>query len=231
MPNSLWTPHPQLGDSAATFVRNMIASGELRPGDPVRPEAIGEMMGISMTPVREALQLLRVEGLVQLFPRKGFVVAPISGNDVRDLVIVLSLLAGEVAARAAETATAEEIAELEDLNSQVIDAVVHKRTDIVETRNEAFHKRLDLVANSPKIMWTQQLATRFVPSIFRMSIEGWLETTFHDHSAILDGLRSHDSTRAREAASAHVMESADILAKLFEDRISRGLSDAEVRSA
>jgi DNA-binding GntR family transcriptional regulator len=67
---------PQLSEDAASYVRNMIMSGRLQPGAAVKAEAIGEQMGISATPVREALQALRVEGFLQLLPRKGFLVAP-----------------------------------------------------------------------------------------------------------------------------------------------------------
>ena len=72
----------QLSDKAAGYVRGLIMSGELRPGDGVRPETVGEALGISATPAREALQALRVEGFLIAVPRVGFVVSRAVGNAV-----------------------------------------------------------------------------------------------------------------------------------------------------
>ena len=66
---------PQLGDEAASYVRDLITSGSLAPGTHVRPEAVASEMGISSTPAREALQALRAEGFLDLAPRRGFTVA------------------------------------------------------------------------------------------------------------------------------------------------------------
>ncbi|WP_251037145.1 GntR family transcriptional regulator [Arthrobacter sp. ISL-28] len=69
-------------------------SGSLRPGTLVRPEVLAETLEISTTPVREALQSLRVEGFLELVPRKGFQVAALTGNDIRDIFRVPALIGG-----------------------------------------------------------------------------------------------------------------------------------------
>lgn len=90
-------------------------SGELGPGTSVRPETLGQAQSISATPAREALQGLRVEGFLDLLPRPGFQVAPLTGQNIRDLFHMQALIAGELAARAAAGPTQEELAELEVL--------------------------------------------------------------------------------------------------------------------
>src|SRR5882724_7228145 len=111
-PDSVDSPRPQLSDDAANHVRRLIMSGQLRPGDAVKAERIGEDLGISGTPVREALQALKVEGFLKLLPRRGFTVAPISGKDITDAFEASGLLSGELAARAATRASDEDLTEL-----------------------------------------------------------------------------------------------------------------------
>lgn len=99
----------QLSTVAAAHLRALIISGELHPGSKIKAEEVAAALDVSPTPVREALQTLRTEGFVTLLPRRGFTVAPLSEDDVRDLFTVQSLLAGEMAARAAARATDEQI--------------------------------------------------------------------------------------------------------------------------
>ncbi|MGW5101864.1 GntR family transcriptional regulator [Streptomyces sp. NPDC004100] len=87
-----------------------LRSGEARPGDFLRTERVAEAVGVSSTPVREGLLALRSEGFVQPVPRRGFVVAPFTRQDVRDLFWTQAQLSGELAARAARRITARQTA-------------------------------------------------------------------------------------------------------------------------
>src|SRR3954463_13217521 len=106
----------QLPEEVASYVRELIVSGEVRPGKFLRLEPIAEAVGVSNTPVREGLLSLRSEGFIQLVPRRGFVVAPFSKRDVRDIFWAQAQLGGELAARAAKTSSPELIAQLESIN-------------------------------------------------------------------------------------------------------------------
>jgi DNA-binding GntR family transcriptional regulator len=196
----------------------MIMSGQWRPGDSVRPEAVGEALGISATPVREALHVLRVEGFLQLLPRRGFQVAPLTGQDIRDLFEAHALIAGELAARAAVLAAPEDLAELEALHHELLAAAHRKDLHLLEEKNHAFHRQLNLVANARKIAWVLGLIGRYIPTRFYSSIEGWPEATTHDHTGILEGLRARDAEAARRAMHDHIVHSGDLLAKQFDKR-------------
>ena len=97
----------QLPEEVASYVRELIISGAVRPGEYLRMERIAEAVGVSNTPVREGLLALRSEGFVRLVPRRGFVVAPFTPQDVRDLFWAQAQLASELAARAAKKMTPE----------------------------------------------------------------------------------------------------------------------------
>jgi DNA-binding GntR family transcriptional regulator len=207
---------PQLSDDAAAYVRGMIMSGQWRPGESVRPEAIGETLGISATPAREALHALRVEGFLELLPRRGFQVAPLTGQDIRDLFEAHGLIAGELAARAAVLATPEELAELEALHYELLAAAHRKDLTLLEKKNHAFHRQLNLVADARKITWVLGLIGRYIPTLFYSSIEGWPQATAHDHSAILENLRARDAEAARRSMHSHIVHSGELLASQFD---------------
>lgn len=209
---------PQLSEDAAAYVRSMIMSGQWRPGDSVRPEAVGQALSISATPAREALHMLRVEGFLELLPRRGFQVAPLTGQDIRDLFEAHALISGELAARAAVRATAEELDELQALHHEVLAAAYRRDLALLEEKNHAFHRLINLIADARKITWVLSLTGRYIPSRFYSEIEGWPQATLHDHSGILEGLRARDAEAARKAMHDHIANAGDLLAQQFDRR-------------
>jgi len=213
-------PRPQLSDEASSYVRELIMSGELPPGAAVRAETIGAALGISTTPAREALQALRVEGFLELVPRRGFQVAMLTGQDVRDLFTVQALIAGELAARAAAAAAPEDVAELEALHHELIAASTRGNLELLEEKNHAFHREINMIAGAPKIIWALGLMTRYVPRRFYSSIPGWPEATVEDHAQLLAGIRTNDAQATRVAMQSHVEHAGELLAAHFDGRTS-----------
>ena len=211
---------PQLSDEAASYVRGLIMSGELRPGTSVRPETIGEALNISTTPAREALQGLRVEGFLELVPRRGFLVAPLTGQDIRDLFRVQALIGGELAARAASKAGPAEIAELDALHHELIAAAARGNLELVEEKNHAFHREINILAGSRKIVWVLGLVTRYVPRRFYSSIPGWPQATLDDHAKVLEGIRTRNADSSRAAMEEHIVHSGELLATHFDERVA-----------
>lgn len=219
----------QLSDEAAAYVRGLIMSGELRPGTAVRPETVGQALSISTTPAREALQALRVEGFLDLLPRRGFQVAPLTGADIRDLFQVQALIAGELAARAAASYTDEDLAELEAVHHELIAAARRNDLELLEEKNHAFHRQLNKMAGSRKILWALSLITRYVPRQFYSSITGWPQATVTDHEELLEGIRSGDAAKTRASMLAHIVHSGELLAANFDERMAapRPSNDAD----
>ena len=213
---------PQLSEKATAHIRGLIMAGELRPGTLVRPEIIGGELGISTTPAREALQALRVEGFLELVPRHGFVVAPLTGQDIRDLFQVQALIGGELAARAAANASAQDVAELEALHHELIAAAARNDHDRLEEKNHAFHREINLMAESRKTVWVLGLVTRYVPRQFYSTIPGWPQATMNDHAELLKGIQAHDPEATRAAMQQHIVHAGELLAGHFDERIAAG---------
>ena len=95
-------------------IRDDILSGRYRVGEELREVAIGEEIGVSRTPVREAFRQLELEGLIRIVPNKGAYVTGITAKDVRDIYMIRSLLEGLCARWATENISKEQMEEMEE---------------------------------------------------------------------------------------------------------------------
>ena len=115
----------------AAHLRVEIMSGALRPGTFIRLDETAAELGVSIMPVREALRTLRGEGMVQLEPHRGHVVAPLTRDDIEDLFWLQATIAAQLVRSAAERITDEQIDELERLADAVAAAVDRHDADEV----------------------------------------------------------------------------------------------------
>lgn len=221
---------PQLGDEAASYVRDLITSGTLAPGTRVRPEVISAEMGISSTPAREALQALRAEGFLELAPRRGFTVARISGDDIRDIFLAQSFVAGELVARAATNVTDAQIERLNTIHEELTAAAGAGEITALEQWNHRFHREINLIANAPKLAWVVGLISRYVPRRFYATIEGWPSTTVEDHTGLLACILNRDAAGARERMVEHIQRSGEQLAQHIEERLARAETNGDERT-
>jgi DNA-binding GntR family transcriptional regulator len=206
----------QLSDEVGSYLRDLIMSGQLVGGQYVRVDRVAETLGVSTTPVREALLSLRAEGFVELVPRKGFVVAPLSGADVRDLFLAQANLAGELAARAAVAIDEFALTRLRGLQANLSAAAISHNLDAIEQENYRFHREINQAAGAPKLMWLLRVVVRYTPRRFYAAIEGWPQASVEDHAGILEALEAGDPERSRQAMNAHIVHAGDLLASHFE---------------
>lgn len=202
----------QLGEEAGSYLRDLIVSGQLRGGDFIRPEVVAQELGISATPVREGLLSLRTQGFVRLEPRRGFVVVPLTGDDIRDLFAAQALLAGELAARAVKRSDAAAVGHLEGLQAQLEAAADRGAQEELERLNVEFHRSVNHLAGARKIAWLLGVSVSYVPVRFFSSIEGWPAASVHDHRALLDAFRRRAPRAARAAMTEHVLHAGELLA-------------------
>jgi len=207
----------QLSDEVANYVRDLIMSGRLRSGEFIRQERIAEALELSPTPVREGLLALRGEGFVQLKPRRGFVVAPLGGDDIRDLFKAQAMLGGELAARAAVRASDEDVAGLREVLDETAKAVVDGDGDRVGQLHHEFHRRINRLADSQRLAWMLSISTKFAPRSFFGSVPAWTQVSADDHAAIIAAVLRRDGEAARAAMMDHMAHAGELLASHFED--------------
>jgi DNA-binding GntR family transcriptional regulator len=201
----------QLSEEVAGHLRDEIMSGALRPGEFIRLEAVAQRLGTSVTPVREALLLLRGEDMVRLLPRRGFVVSPLSRVDVEDLFAVQADLAGELAARAAARITDEQVAALDALNDRLLQALGSGDSDRIEVLEYQFHRALNLCAESRKLGYVLRSASQYLPRHFYSGDTRWRRAVRRDHGRLLAAARERDPDAARDAIRAHVLDGRERL--------------------
>lgn len=215
-------PRPQLSDESASYLRDMIISGRLQPGAFIRQERIAEELGVSATPVREGLLQLRGEGFVRLEPRRGFVVAPLTGKDVMDMFLAQGLVAGELVARCVPNATDDDLRELERLQTRLDELMGKSAYDDMEGVNHLFHRHINSIAGSPKMAWLLSVGARYVPRRFYSTIGGWPAASQHDHRDIIDAVAARDADAARAAMEHHFIHAGELLAEHREREAKSG---------
>jgi DNA-binding GntR family transcriptional regulator len=197
---------PQLSEEIAAHIREAVMAGQLRPEEFIRLDAMASQLGTSVTPVREALLLLRGEGMVRLIPRRGYVVSPLSRRDVEDLFDLQAHIGSEIVARATANIGADELALLAATNRQLIAAVRAKSTGDIERLEFAFHRTINIAADSRKLAYMLNNATRYLPAHFFSADPQWRTATAVDHRTILEALQAGDVQAAQEAVVRHVLD-------------------------
>jgi DNA-binding GntR family transcriptional regulator len=193
-------------------------SGAVREGDFLRMERIAEAMGVSNTPVREGLLTLSNQGFVRQIPRRGFVVAPLTRQDIRDLFWVQAMLAGELAGRAATNIPAESLDRLD----QIVKAhdIARERDDkpALDDLGHAFHREINLAADSHRLAMVLGSVVRLLPLDFYAKIAGWVDAAHDEHPQIVEALRKRNATKAKKLMERHISTGADQLIETLDAR-------------
>lgn len=195
-----------LHEEAADRLRDMIVEGELAPGERVREQAVCNRLGVSRTPLREALKMLAAEGLIVLQPNRGAMVSDPSPEDIIDtfkVIGALEALAGELACERVEE---DDIAEIRVLHYQM--ALHQTRGELREyfKLNQRIHERLvELSGNEILIETHKQLGGRIRRHRFVANRSGqrWDEA-MREHEQMLEALAARDGNRLAELLRLHL---------------------------
>jgi DNA-binding GntR family transcriptional regulator len=201
----------QLSEQVAAYLRESIMVGELPASEYVRTEHLAGRLGVSATPVREALMILQSEGAVRWEPRRGFRVVPLSRQDVDDLFGLQAHVAGELASRAVCELAPGEVDRLHAVQASLEAAAGRGELERVSELNHEFHRTINRAAHSRRLAAMLNLFVHYVPRHYYGQVQGWAEATTHDHGAILAALRSGDSAAARAAMEGHIRHIGDLL--------------------
>lgn len=201
----------QLSERVATRVREAIMVGDLTPSEFVRTEKLAAELGVSQTPVREALMALSSEGSVKWEPRRGFRVVPVTAQDIHDLFDVQAYVAGELAARAAVNLSDGEIATITGFQRDLLTAHQNGDTAEVTRLNHQVHRRINLAGKSVRLANLLRSTVQHVPLSSYGEVDGWAEASVDDHAPIIEALQNRDPETARDSMAAHIRNVGDQL--------------------
>lgn len=192
-----------LYQEVADRLRDKIFGRELEPGAWIDELKLAAEWGISRTPLREALKVLAVEGLVTMKVRRGAYVTEVSDKDLRDVYHLLALLESDAAAVVARQANDAELAQLQALHDELAGATGERERFFA--LNERFHMRILELADN---RWRNQLVAdlRKVMKLNRhhsLFKQGRLEESLAEHRALMQALLARDQARARSLMQAH----------------------------
>jgi DNA-binding GntR family transcriptional regulator len=206
----------QLSDEVAGYLRAAIMSGTLRPGTFIRLDDTAAQLGVSITPVREALLTLRGEGMVRLEPHRGHVVLPLSRKDIEDIFWLQSIIAKELAATATQSITDEAIDELEQLNLALAAAVAAGDSDAVVTAEFAFHRSFNRSTGRIKLAWFLLHVARYMPQLVYAADPGWGAAAVDNHHRLIAALRVRDTAAVVELTGWQFSDGAKRLTAMLD---------------
>lgn len=189
--NSRGRRRSQLSDEVAGHLRHAIMTGNLRPGTFIRLDETAARLGVSITPVREALLTLRGEGMVQLEPRRGYVVSQLSRQDIEDIFWLQATIAKELALSAAQRITDEQIDELEGANEVLADSLGGD-PEAINAAEFAFHRAFNHATGRIKLSWFLLHVARYMPPLVYVTDLEWGAQAVTHHKEVIAALRRRD---------------------------------------
>jgi DNA-binding GntR family transcriptional regulator len=208
------------------LVRRAIVDGVVAPGDRLKEEELARELGISRTPVREALLILQAEGLVDAAPNRGATVRTHSAAELEELYELRAVLEGYAARRAASRITEAGIEEL--LSScERFAALDEGRVEEIVAENARFHGIILDAAESPRLagMVRSVVALPLVYRAYTYYSPAQTAISAHYHRQIATALERRDGERAELVMKEHVYEARDVLVAHVRAGGVDGLSD------
>ena len=190
-------------------LRNNILTGKYEEHEELREITIGKELGVSRTPVREALRRLELEGLVTIIPNKGAYVTGITPKDVKDIYLIRSQLEGLCARLATENITNEQLDKLDEI---ILLSEFHlNRENSAEQMAELdskFHEVLYEATNSRILSHVLTDFHKYVLMARKSSVvsEERAKKSIQEHKAILQAIRDRDADMAEQLANEHIMQ-------------------------
>lgn len=209
-----------LGEVVFEYLREAILNGTLKPGERLMEIALAEQMGVSRTPVREAIRKLEKESFVEMIPRKGAYVADLTAKDIIDVLEIRILLEGFASAMAAEHMTEEELSGLDNTLHAFNDAVERQDRQAMIDLDNTFHDLIfDSTRNNKLIDIVKDLHDQF--QRFRLTyfseFDNYLELQKW-HQKIYNAIVAHDAEEAKNAAEQHVQQIKESVIRWKEKR-------------
>ena len=206
-----------LRDVVFNTLRTAIITGEFAPGERLMEIALADRLGVSRTPVREAIRKLELEGLVVMIPRRGAEVARITEAGLKEVLEVrcaMEELAVELACKRSDKASLEQ---LKEAHQKFVDAVKNGDTLEITNQDEAFHECIFEMSRNKRLV---QVVHNLKEQMFRYRMEYVKDVSYHEelikeHETLLQAIRKGHEEEAREIMKHHIQNQEKmILAQL-----------------
>lgn len=194
-------------------IRDAIIKGTLKPGERLMETDLADKMGVSRTPVREALRKLELEGFIDIIPRKGAVVKEITSKEIEDVLQVRSVLEALAAREACKKISNEQKKELLKVRNEFEEAVKDKDVDLMAQKDVEFHDVIFEASENEKLA---QILSNLRVQIYRYRVtylysEKYLDTIVKEHKKISDAIVNNDIEKAEQISMMHIDNQQDAI--------------------
>ena len=192
-------------------IENAILDGEYKDGDSLNELKLSKELGVSRTPVREALMQLELEGLVRNIPNKGAVVVGVTEQDTHDIYEIRIRIEGLASRLCAENITDDELHALEQIVDLQEFYLMKNDTEQIWRLDGDFHKIIYDASRSRPLRFTLSNFHNYIKKArdISMHTEGRAEKTVAEHRAILDAIKMRDGELAEELTARHISNAED----------------------
>ena len=209
-----------LRDVVFNTLREAILKGELKPGERLMELQLAAKLGVSRTPIREAIRMLEQEGLAVTIPRKGAEVARMTEKDMEDVLQIRDALDELAASIACEQISEEELAELRHTMHEFEEST---KTGDVKRIAEADVRFHDIIYHATRNVKLENMLNNLREQMYRYRVEYLKdEKTFpiliREHSQIVEGLTAKDKTMLTAAMHKHVMNQATAVKEMIREQ-------------
>lgn len=204
-----------LRDVVFNTLRQAILTGELKPGERLLEIHLANKLGVSRTPIREAIRKLELEGLVTMIPRRGAEVAQITWKSLQDVLEVRRSLDALCAELASERMSENELAALEVACREFEEAIYTKDVRKIASADVELHDIIIKATGNARLI---QLVNNLAEQMYRYRFEYIKDFSTHaklieEHRVILEALKKRDGKTAAAAAVAHIDNQMEAIAK------------------
>ena len=210
-----------LRDVVFNTLRQAILTGEMKPGERLMEIHLANKLGVSRTPIREAIRKLELEGFVVMIPRRGTYVADISIKDITEIYEIRISLDILAAGLAAERITDEELEQLNGYLIEIGQHIANNDMDKIVEVDTAFHDMLYTARRNERLRsiinnLREQMTTIRGRS---MSYPGRLVETMDEHRNLVEAIAAHDVERAQYAARIHLENAEHTLMRSLSEHL------------
>jgi DNA-binding GntR family transcriptional regulator len=207
-----------LGEHVFESLKHSIIRGKISPGEWLVESHIAETLGISRTPVREAIHKLEREGLIERQPRGGFTVLGLDRDDIEETFGIRSVLEGYAARLAAVKHEAQELKDLENKIDEFQKALDRKKMNRLPAINTEFHDLLYSLSKSPKLI---NMINALRDQIYRyremiLKERKFATTSNLDHKNMLKYIRKRDAEGAERLVRDHILRGQEMVLKEYD---------------
>ncbi len=195
-----------LHDAVLNQIRDMIIEGRLAPGTRINEGQVGASLGVSRTPLREAIKTLASEGLVEIVPAKGAIVRRFSENDIREILEVLKALEQAAARLACQRASDAEITAIRALHGTMLEHYAARNRLIYFKLNQAIHSAIVLASGNSVLAQTHetlQARIKRIRFIGNETPDRWAAAVA-EHEEMIAALAVRDADRLEEVLGRHL---------------------------